>query len=86
MAENESTGLRKSVKNQRLFLRFWSGPELLLLGGLFSLGVLIFVIHLLTWGIPAWKESVRLVRGECYVEKLILHKRTDQNGNLAYRP
>lgn len=86
MSDIGSTEQNRSVKGQKTVLKFWNWPELLLLGGILSLGIAILLIHLLTWGIPAWRQSRRLVRGECAAEKLYVHNRPDENGQIGYRP
>ena len=86
MSDSGSTEQDGSVRSRKTLLWFWNGPELLLLGGILTLGVVILLIHLLTWGIPVWKETHRFVRGQCVAEKLYLHKRTDGQGDLSYRP
>ncbi|MDO4586344.1 MAG: hypothetical protein Q4C95_03510 [Planctomycetia bacterium] len=68
------------------FVGCWQLPEFLLWGGIFSLGVLILVIHLMTWGVALWKESNRLVETDCVVKECFLHAKPDRNGNLFYRP
>ncbi len=78
---------RKSVSQFiSSFLQLWKIPELLLVGGIFSLGFLILIIHLLTWGRAVWEESERLVRTTAEVKERYIHSRLNGDGKILYRP
>lgn len=78
--------MRNPPQRKNGFFRRWKSSELLLLGGLTLLGCLILTIHLLTWGVSFWEEANRHVEGVCTVQKLYLHQRKDNQGEVFYRP
>lgn len=59
-----SASLRRFV-----FLAQWRFSEMLAFSVIFSLGVLILVIHLATWGVEARREAKFLVATQCVVER-----------------
>ncbi|MDO5580411.1 MAG: hypothetical protein Q4G69_04710 [Planctomycetia bacterium] len=76
--ESERTGIKNG--------RWQNSSELFLVGGIFSLGILILVIHLTTWGRSVWEESEGLVRSTATVQERYIHARPNQKGILYYRP
>ncbi len=68
------------------YFRLWNLPDLILLGGIFSLGVLILVLHLVTWGASVWEESERLRQTDASVMECYLHSRKNVKGQNLYRP
>lgn len=68
------------------YFRLWNFSDLLLLGGIFSLGVLILLLHLFTWGASVWEESERLRETEATVMECYLHSKKNLKGVKLYRP
>ncbi|MBQ8363630.1 MAG: hypothetical protein IJX36_06870, partial [Thermoguttaceae bacterium] len=67
-------------------LTAWRLSESILLGGVFSLGLLILTIHLATWGVEARREKKLLTQIDCVVESRVLRPRADERGVVWYRP
>ncbi len=67
-------------------LAAWRLSELILLGGVFSLGLLILTIHLATWGVESRREKRLLTQIDCVVESRVLRSRADEQGDVWYRP
>lgn len=76
--EQERTGIKSG--------RWQNFSELFLVGGIFSLGIIILAIHLATWGCSVWEESDGLVRSTATVQERYIHARPNQKGVLYYRP
>ncbi len=53
---------------------------------MFSLGVLILVVHLATWGAQVCEESGDWVDHKCTVKNVFIHSRSDYRGVRRYRP
>ena len=64
----------------------WRFSELILLVGVFSLGLLILTIHLATWGVETRREKRLLKQIDCVVESVATNSRADERGVVWYRP
>lgn len=80
----DQTRRRKRRQMRQIFRkRFF---ECLLWGGMFSLGVLILVVHLTTWGTQVCEESGEWVEHRCVVKNVFIVSRSDSRGVRRYRP
>ena len=83
--ESSETSSWRFAHKERYFW-YWRLSEIFLLGGIFSLGVLILIIHLITWGKPAWENAQNLIPAECLVKEQFLYIQRDSRGRTGYCP
>ncbi len=74
------------VPRRLAFLSDWRFSEYLLLGGIFSLGLIILAVHLATWGVEIRRDAKDWKSTECVVLDRELRSYHTPEGEIYYLP